>query len=40
MRALWDTFDTLPSDQFYMSLAALLLALGLIERAYRMRGVA
>lgn len=40
MKAFWDAFDALPADQFYLSLAAFLIALGLIERAYRMRGVA
>lgn len=39
MRAFWDAFDAMPADQFYVALAAFLIALGLIERAYRLRGV-
>lgn len=38
MRAFWDAIDAMPSDLFLLACAAFLLALGLAERAYRMRG--
>lgn len=39
MKAFFDVFDALPADQFYLALAAFLVALGLVERAHRLRGV-
>jgi hypothetical protein len=38
VRAFFDAFDALPADQFYLALAAFLVALGIVERAHRMRG--
>jgi hypothetical protein len=38
VKAFFDAFDALPADQFYVALAAFLIALGLVERAWRMRG--
>lgn len=37
MRAFWDAFDAMPADRLYLVLAALLIALGLVERAHRLR---
>lgn len=39
MRPLFDALDAMPADQFYLALAAFLVALGIVERAHRMRGV-
>lgn len=38
MRPFFDAIDAVPADQFYIALGALLLSLGIVERAWRLRG--
>lgn len=37
MTAVWDAFDAVPTDIFLLACAGFLIALGLIERAYKLR---
>jgi hypothetical protein len=38
MKAFFDAFDAVPADQILLGLAAFLIALGIVERAHRLKG--
>lgn len=39
MATFWDRFDAVPTDTFLLVCAAFLIALGLLERAAKLRGI-